>query len=86
MILYVLMGQRACRYAGEYAPEALAVMDEFGQSDNPDYLEQQMEIYTKSNEFSSLKLIAVNVDGKLIAEILSPTIPAISGKVEEVKL
>lgn len=82
MILFVLMGQRKCDYPGQYAPEALAVMDEYGDDDNPDYLKEEKEKYEKSKEFTSLVIIAVDVNGAKIKALLNPTMTVLKGEIE----
>lgn len=72
MILYILIGQRIEDYPGQYAPEALAVIDEYGHSDNPDYMREQKELYEKSKEFEKLAVIAVNASTNAIMEVLRP--------------
>jgi hypothetical protein len=64
MRIYVLFGQRKCRYEGEYAPEALAVIDEFGMDENPKYLEEKKEECVLSNDFVSLDIIPVEIPSK----------------------
>lgn len=41
MKLYILFGQRKCTYDGQYAPEALAIADEWTMDENPDYIENE---------------------------------------------
>ena len=75
MKLYVLFGQRICSYEGEYAPEALAIADEWCMDENPQYIENELDKYTKSKEFSSLKIIPIEVSLREIDERLSPPSP-----------
>lgn len=72
MKLFVLFGQRKESYPGEYAPEALACMDECGMDDNPAYLEGEHQKYKDTNEFESLAVIPFEVDGAKVMEILRP--------------
>lgn len=81
MKLYVLFGQRPCRYEGEYAPEALAVADEFTEEDNPDYMRERVAIEQATGDFTALRVIAFNVDGAKIAEALSPKAPELTAEI-----
>lgn len=38
MKIIVLFAQRKCAYPGQYAPELLAAIDEYGNFDNPAYM------------------------------------------------
>lgn len=77
MKLYVLFGQRPCRYKGQFAPEALAVADEYTEEDNPDYMREQLATYQASNDFSYLRVIAFKVDGAKVLDLLQPETPVI---------
>lgn len=85
-VIYLLIGQRKVAYPGQYAPEALAVADEYTQDDNPEYLLNEFTKYEKSNEFSSLKVIKVNVKEDFY-KLLHPPEPEVSGEViDELRL
>lgn len=77
MKLFILFGQRKQRYEGEYAPEALTVWDEYAVDENPGGFEEDIEATKKKHggdkEFSSFKVIAVNVNGDKIAALLNDT-------------
>ena len=75
MIFHILVGQRKCSYPGQYAPEALEVMDDNGMSDNPDWMMLRQLDYEMSNEFDSLKVVKVFVHSDYIDEILFPPEP-----------
>lgn len=77
MKLHVLFGQRKERYPGEYMPEALAVMDEFGQSDNPEYLDGEMKKAVANDEFESLVVVVMEVNGAKVMELLRPSKPVL---------
>jgi len=81
MILHVLMGQRKCNYPGEYGPEALEVMGEYEFSDNPDWLEEKKVKYQGTDEFVSVVIVDVRVDGNQIARMLCPPNPQIRGEI-----
>ncbi len=52
MKLYVLFGQRKCTYDGQYAPEALAIADEWTMDENPQYIGEELD---KSSGLKFLK-------------------------------
>lgn len=77
MKLHVLYGQRKCRYPGEYALEALACMDDVGNSDNPDYLEGELAKYEASDEFERLRVITLSLSESAVMGVLFPELQAI---------
>lgn len=81
MKLFVLFGQRKCDYPGQYAMEALACMDENGQSDNPDYLEGEHAKYEQSGEFDRLSIVELSVSEKDVRNVLYPENAAIPATV-----
>lgn len=81
MRLFVLFGQRKCDYPGQYALEALACMDEVGQSDNPDYLESEHTRYKDSDEFDRLSIVELSVSERDIRRVLYPEKQAIAASV-----
>ena len=70
--IHVLLAQRQENYPGEYAPDALAVMSEAGQDENPEYLEKEKASADASAEFESTALIAIDVDRDAIMRVLRP--------------
>lgn len=72
MKLFILMGQRKCNYPGEYAIEALDIMDEFSVDENPHYLHDKMDGLRNTGEFEALEIIPFNVDDGQIKERLFP--------------
>lgn len=77
MKLHVLYGQRKCRYPGKYALEALACMDDVGNSDNPDYLEGELAKYEASDEFERLRVITLSLSEGAVMAALFPELQAI---------
>lgn len=51
--------------------EALACIDENGQSDNPDYLEGEHTKYEQSCEFDRLNIVELSVSEKEVQRVLS---------------
>lgn len=81
MDFLILVGQRKCRYAEEYAPEALDVISEYGNDENPDFLIEQMATYEATKEFDSLAVVRIRVPGAAITEALYPACSPIDGEV-----
>lgn len=75
MIFHILVGQRKCSYPGQYAPEALEVVDDDNLSDNSEWWGERNRDYESSGEFDSLKVIKVFVHQDYIDEILFPPDP-----------
>ena len=70
MIFNIMIGQRKCSYPGEYAPEALEVMDDDAIGDNEVYMIEKLKHYTESQEFNSIVTIRVNIpDGDIDAAL-----------------
>ena len=81
MKILVLMGQRKCTYKGEYAPEALACISEFGDSEVPEYMEDEYQKAVNSREFDSVKVIPLEVDDQAITNALFPVVNTIKASV-----
>lgn len=64
MEIICLFAQRKCRYDGEYAPELLAAIDEYGDDDNHGYIDEAKEKADKDNSFSFSKVITITVPNK----------------------
>jgi hypothetical protein len=82
MSVYILFGQRVCRYPGEYAPEALEVMDEFAYGENAEWLHEKLEAAEKTNEFEALRIIHIGVGDMEKLRELIVGIPSIKGEVK----
>ena len=72
MKLLVLVGQRKCDYPGQYALEALACMDDVGNSDNPEYLEGEHASHEKSGEFDRLGVVTLTFSEQDVLRVLYP--------------
>lgn len=83
MKVFVLFGQRKCAYPGEYAPEALDCISEYGNDDNPDFLIEQKEMYEKSGEFDSLAVVQIGLADGAIDKALFPERTLVEGTVED---
>jgi hypothetical protein len=81
MKLFVLYGQRKERYPGEYAPEALTVIDEAGESDNPQYMQDEKSKAIATGEFESVVVVTLELNGGKIMEMLRPTTLSIRAEI-----
>lgn len=86
MDLLVLVGQRKERYVGEYAVEALAVIDEHGDSENPDYMRDALKNQQDSGDFDALAVVQLSVDGEAIHNALYPSAKPIPATVVGTRL
>lgn len=83
MKIYVLMGQRKERYPGEYAPEALECIHEYGHDDNPEYLAKAKALYDAEGEFENTAIIPLELSDAHIMKRLRPEATPIPAKVAE---
>lgn len=84
MKLHILFGQRKCNYPGQYAPELIAGIDEYGQNENPEYLEGEIMKAEISTEFTALAVIIISVPDSAITARLNPPEPeAVAGTLED---
>ena len=81
MTIFVLFGQRKEDYPEQYAPEALDVISEYGQEENPDYLEGKLAEYTATKEFIGLRICEVSIGSQNNIRDLLIGYPEIEGKI-----
>ncbi len=81
MKIHILFGQRRCSYPGQYAPEALACMDDAGYSENPDYLDSLKQKHEQDSDFVAVQVITVEVDDNEVDSRLFPAKDPIPGRV-----
>jgi hypothetical protein len=82
MKIYVLFAQRKCRYNGEYAPEALEVIDAFGMDENPEFLRLKQKEYENTKEFDSVVIIPIAVSNADIDSRLGLNQPPVIGLIK----
>lgn len=80
--LRAIFGQRKCSYPGEFAPEFLDGMDEFGCNENGEWIEEKLEEHRKNTDFVAVALVDIKVPYDVIREKLSG-IPEIVGEVDK---
>jgi hypothetical protein len=83
MIIKVLFAQRKESYEGEFGPEALAVVDEFVDAENPNFMVEETERQLKQMGpgCASHAMVEIEVDQEKISEILNK-IPRLNGEVK----
>lgn len=69
MEIICLFAQRKCQYDGEYAPELLAAIDEYGDDDNPGFIDEAKEKADKDNSFVFSKIMTITVPDKEFNDI-----------------
>ena len=72
MIFHIMIGQRKGNYDGEYAPEALEVMDDNAMGDNAQHMIDKFKEYTDSKEFTNIVTIQVQIPDEQIDDVLAP--------------
>jgi len=78
MKIHLIIAQRKERYEGEYAPEVLNAIDEYGHDENGgEWLAKKLEEYRNpdraNSEFEAVEIVTVEVSMKAIMERLRPT-------------
>lgn len=83
MKLRILFGQRKENYEGQYGPEAILCWDEFCIDENPAEFDKQVDttIDSLKSDFSSFKIIDIEVNQEKIRQMLSASIPVLPGRV-----
>jgi hypothetical protein len=76
MDILVLFAQRKCRYNGEYAPEALEVISEHGNDENPDFMAEEYAKAVATGEFTSVQIIRMNIKDAVLDNALFPSVEA----------
>ena len=70
--LLVVMAQRKERYPGEFAPEALAVITEYGNDETPDYVQDELKKARADSELEAAAIFTITVDRAAIDKVLRP--------------
>lgn len=69
MEIRCLFAQRKCRYEGQYAPELLAAIDEYGDDENPHYLNEAQEKADSDDDLLFSKRIIVSIPSERFDEV-----------------
>lgn len=86
--LHVYFIQRKESYPGQYAPEAMAIADEYTMDENPEYLEEQILGVKNSVGMGAIAgdaVVVIKVDQDTIRRRCFPSEGAIKGEVVEEK-
>ena len=81
MTIKCLFAQRIERYPGQFAPELLAAIDEYGNEDNPDYLTDEETKAKNSKDFTIIKRISVSVSDEDFQKVFCPEEKPIQGTI-----
>lgn len=81
MDVFLLIAQRKETYPGEYAPEALECMDEYGYSENPEWLDEKKAAAQATGEFERVEIMRLAVDSRAIMRILRPAAEPVVARV-----
>lgn len=72
MILKVLFVQQPENYEGQYAPEALVVMDEYSYEENPEWFHKECEsALKKRSPIKASAVIDLEINQTAVREILN---------------
>ena len=82
MILKVLFVQRKESYPGQYAPEAVAITDEFSEEENPRCFDEECiaALTNLADEICGHAVVEIEVDQDAIRRACEPR-PRVVGKV-----
>jgi hypothetical protein len=83
MKVHIIFAQRKEHYPGEYGPEALACATEFEYDENPEYLDGEFLKYLKTDEFESVKLLKLDINGVKLMELLRPPVASLSATISD---
>ena len=72
MKIICLFAQEKCTYEGEYAPDLRAAIDEYGHSDNPDYINDEEEKLRQDSSIEFWSRIILVVDDKEFDRLFYP--------------
>jgi hypothetical protein len=73
MMIHMIVAQRKEKYAGEYAPEVLDAIDEFGNDENAgEWLEEKLKDHRTDEAFEAVEIVTLEVSMKDIMARLRP--------------
>ena len=84
MTIICLFGQRSESYPGQYAPELLAAIEETGNDNNPDYLNDKEIEYQNYGEFDFIRRMKVKIDPVAFSEVFKPSVVEITGEIKPI--
>ena len=72
MKIICLFAQEKCTYEGEYAPDLRAAIDEYGNSDNPDYINQEEQKLRQDSSIEFWRRITLEVNDEEFDRLFYP--------------
>ncbi len=81
MRLHLIVGQRPCRYEGEYLPEVIACWDEGSVDENPDGFNADLLKAQGSVSFEAVRMVIVEVDTEAFTSLFET--PTVKGEVSD---
>jgi hypothetical protein len=72
MKIICLFAQQKCRYEGQYAPDLRAAIDEYGDSDNSHYLNDEEEKLSKDGSIAFWRRITLEVSDSEFDHLFFP--------------
>lgn len=73
MKIICLFAQEKCEYEGEYAPDLRAAIDEYGNRDNPDYLNDEEQKLRSDNSIAFWRRITLEVSDAEFDRLFFPS-------------
>lgn len=80
--LLVVIGQRKDSNPGENAPEALAVITEYGNAENPDYIQDELKKAKADPDMEAAAIFTVTLNRSEIDRVLRPQATPLAGKIK----
>ena len=85
MKIVCLFAQRNEGYPGQYAPELLEAIDEYGDDDNPDYMNEAEDKADADRDLVRARRIEIEISDKDFDAAFNPEKKAIKGTVLQPK-
>ena len=83
MTIYCIFAQRIESYEGQYAPELIKAMYEYGNDDNPDFLNDAEKKAIDSREFTIIKRLGIEIPEKHFVSAFNPRLDPILGRIKK---
>lgn len=80
--LLVVIGQRKDSYPGENAPEALAVITEYGNDENPDYIQDELKRAKADPDMEAAAIFTITINRGEIDRVLRPQSKPLEGQIK----
>ena len=72
MKIICLFAQRKCQYEGQYAPELMDAIDENGDADNPDFLNEEEGELRKDDSIAFWRRITLEISDSEFDRLFYP--------------